>query len=204
VPKTAAAAVPAFAQAAGQVLGLTNETINSVMSGHQRAPGQLGVLAIDPGDKHVGVALGLAFAQPHPETGAVVAEDELFVCWQMDPVPALNAIDTAVNAGWVDILVIEDWRVYPDKATELVGSRCETARFLGAVEHLVRKYNRMGTAVEGHQCELVEQPAIVQAQAKAKLREYKMDRTSKPNEPHALSAELHFWFLIFNRRRLID
>lgn len=204
MPKAAAAVVPAIARAAGETLGLTEDTITSVYTGRTIAPGQLRVLAVDPGDKHVGMAVGLAFARPDPDTGGVVAEDELVVAFEVGHIDGLFAIDTAVNAGWVDILVIEDWRLYRDKMEEQVGSRCETARFLGGVEHLVRKYNRFAESTgDPNRVELIEQPASVQAPAKEKLREYRMGRTSKPDQGHALSAELHFWHLIFSRRGLI-
>jgi hypothetical protein len=205
MPKAAAAAVPAIARAAGQTLGLTEETIKNVYSDRAIAPGQLRILTVDPGDKHVGMAVGLAFAQPHPETGAVVAEDELVVAFEVGHIDGIFAIDTAVNAGWVDLLVVEDWKLYKDKLEEQVGSRCETARMLGAIEHIVRKYNRFAeTTGDPNRVELVQQPASVQKVAKDKLREYRMDRTSKPDDRHALSAECHFWFLVFNRRGLIE
>jgi hypothetical protein len=201
MPKTAAAAVPALAGGAGEKLGRSLDPIEAITHQRVRAPGQLGVLAVDPGDKHVGLAVGLAFATPDPKTGDMVAQDELEHAFEVGHRPGIRAIDVAVNAGWVDILVVEDWVIYKDKAAELVGSRCGTARMLGAIEHIVDKYNQFPGVSK---VELVEQPATAQQDAMAKLQQFKMDRTSTPGQRHALSAELHWWFCVFNRRGLLD
>jgi hypothetical protein len=72
---------------------------------------------------------------------------------------------------------------------------------LGAIEHIVDKYNQFPGVSK---VELVEQPASAQQDAMAKLQQFKMDRTSIPGQRHALSAELQWWFCIFNRRGLLD
>lgn len=191
MPKTAQAAVPAVARAAGIELGLTEDTITRVFQDRNRAPGQSGVLAIYPHGDRVGLATGLAFATPGPD-GEVVAEDELLAAFEVRTADGLMAVDTAVNASWVDLLLI---------------SMASDPRPLGAIEHLVRKYNLLAEKMDNGgppRCELVEQPPAVEADAKAKLREYQIGRTSQGADTRALTAELHWWFAVFNRRGLLD
>lgn len=198
MPKAPGSVVRRTAQAANESVGLSGDAIDPIVSGRQIAPGQLRVLAVDPGDKHVGMAMGLAFARD------TAVRDDLASTLEIGHIDGLNTIDTVVNAGWVDRLVIEGWRVYPDKAQELVGSECLTAQFIGAVRHIVRKYNRWSQQVEDRVAvELVEQSASVQQVARRNLQRLGVARVSLPSEPHALSAELHWHYNVLGQRGLL-
>jgi RNase H-fold protein (predicted Holliday junction resolvase) len=209
MPKTAGKVIQQTAQATGTPQGLNHgpDPTNPLnLAGTPLAPGQLRVLAVDPGDSNVGMAVGVAFAHNDPDTGRVPegGADELIVTHETGRIDGIMAVDVAVNAGWVDILVVEDWHLYPDKVQELIGSPCNTARMIGALEHLTRKYNRWAATVEGRRSvEVVLQPASVQAVAKSALQRLGVGRTSAKTEVHALSAELHFWNLVLSRRELL-
>lgn len=177
-----------------------------------RLPGQRGVLAIDPGDRHIGLASGVAFASVDPATGATAdgAEDDLRSAFQMAYEPALWAVDAAINSGWVDVLIVEDWRIYEDEAPKLVGSTCDTARMIGAFTWMVRKHNRWAREVQQVDdggpglIEFHLQPAHLQDTTRSYLRKYGIDRTSNRGEDHALSAELHWWFCVMQMRGLLE
>jgi hypothetical protein len=214
MPKTAAAVTGAVAEATGTSLGVAEATgtslgvsvdpISPLLQQVRRHPGHKGVLAIDPGTVHVGMAAGRALAPFEDGKVPDGGDDELDIAFEIGYVDGLFVVDTTLSAGWVDLLVIEDWRLYEDKIQSLIGSKCETARFIGAVEHLVRKHNRWANEVGGGVVELYEQPAHLQDTTKSYLRKFGIDRTSAPGQGHALSAELHWWYCILQQRGLLE
>lgn len=103
------------------------------MTKQQRRPDQL--YAIDPGDVHVGLA-GFAVdglsGLPYCEWTA-----------EYTPGEAQDLIAARLRAGQIQTLVIEDFRLYEDKAAEQTGSRMLTPQLIGVLTYLVRVNNRI-------------------------------------------------------------
>jgi len=204
MPKAGVAGNAAVAATTGGPISRLDPNGEGLITETARGGGQRGIIAIDPGDVHIGIASGVGLA-PYVDGKPVEgADDELRGAWEMAYVPALHVLSNAIRAGWVEYVVIEDWTLYKDQLPTLVGSHCETARFIGAVEWMVRAHNRWAATVEDRAgIELYEQPAHLQEPTKSFLREFGIERTSRPGNPHALSAELHWWYFLLQRRGLL-
>lgn len=75
------------------------------------------IIAVDPGDAHVGVA--------EWENGAICARE----------VPANEFLKQfAVMAPYRDLAIVEDFRLYPSKASAQSYSQMKTAKMIGAME----------------------------------------------------------------------
>lgn len=205
MPKAATNATAGVAAAVGIEQARSADPIQAISTQIRRYPGQRGVLAIDPGDKHIGMAAGRAFAPLRDGKVPDGAEDELDVAFELGYVDALFTLNTAIDAGWVDLLVVERFTLYEEAAPALVGSDLLTSQFIGAATWMVRRYNRWLTEVDtGREpVELYLQPASLQETTKSVLRNYQIGRTSKPGQGHALSAELHWWYCVLQQRGLL-
>lgn len=157
----------------------------------KRAGGPARVLGIDPG----GVHIGLAEFVESPKT------DQGWACeraWEETWWGGLEAVEEMLPR--LDVVAMEIFRLYPDKANEQTGSEMETSQFIGAVKLLVQQHNRtldlMGAS--GLAVELVMQPASIQEPMKSVLRSRKIKSTAKGSKAggHALSAELHGWYFL--------
>ena len=202
MPRNSASAVKALATASTNAVTLSDQPIQPLRN-VARHEGQRGILAIDPGDVHIGLACGVALRDGDP------GSDELVYAFEMGHTPALFAIHTAIQAGWIDLLIVEEWRLYPDKAMQQVGSEMLTAQMIGAIRWMVAHKHRWQSEVESAtqaelKPQLVMQPASIQNTTKAYLRKLGIERTSVKGADHALSAELHWWKYVLGHRGLLD
>lgn len=87
------------------------------------------LLAVDPGDVHVGLAL---FTYGPDADG-----DEAADCtraWETDPATAIDLIASWLLNYQIDTLVVEEFRLYPGKAKQLTGSTMPTCELIGQIK----------------------------------------------------------------------
>lgn len=171
------------------------------------------MLAIDPGDEHVGLA---EFAYNSRDfTGRCAS------VMQTTPDVALDGLAEDIIAGTYQAIVLERWLLRPDLSAEQAGSEMETSQMIGVVKWLVRVHNLHarahaeadppnsgktltcrqpgGTCVDGRAVRLVQlglQLPAIQEVALGHLRAAKVKSVAKQQKagPHCLSAELHGWY----------
>lgn len=179
------------------------------------------IIAVDPGDKYVGVAF---FERADNEYGW-----ECVDCQQTDPETFLDSLPETLVSGDLEVLVFEIFRLYPDLAQKQQGSEMETSQMIGAIKWMVRAHNKhqqrhLSAEFEGllAPCELqggtcadpekkvkpvglVGQRADIQKPTAGILRHKKIKsvgRQVKKEHPgwgdHVISAELHGWHYLMN------
>lgn len=87
------------------------------------------ILAIDPGDVHNGIAVF--------NMGKCQHADEL------TPDDMLRLVDNLVTSSSVDVVVVENFTLYPDKAAEQSGSEMLTAQAIGAIKWIIKRHNAL-------------------------------------------------------------
>lgn len=140
------------------------------------------LFAIDPGDKHVGVAFFT-----YRFRGGDVWRWSCDDAYQLDAQQFLrhwlpHPTDTA--ALGFDTIVVEQFNLYPDKANAQTGSQMETAQMIGAIKQRYQDTN----------INLVFQPASIQTATAAICKARGINLY--PMGPHARSAQLHGWYHI--------
>jgi len=154
---------------------------------------QYGIVSVDPGEAHVGMAVGvgLGFTSEH---------DELAMSFETTPAIALRALHTAITCGWIDVLVIEDFRLQPDKAMAQTGSDMPTSQMIGALKwmliHNAIQTDRMNLP------KLIMQPPSLKKTTASVLKHYGI-RAATRGSDHARDAELHWWYLLLSERGLM-
>lgn len=93
----------------------------------------------------------------------------------------LSWVDNALWAHNLDRIVIEEYRIYPDKALAHSGKTVPTAECIGAVKWIARRY---GVPV-------IEQQASIKQPTAGMLRHRGYQYHGKNR--HAKDAELHLW-----------
>lgn len=137
--------------------------------------GPLNFVSIDPGDVHVGFVSWDQSLPDHLE--------------EFTPKQCLRIIQRMANTSWLDLVVIEDWRLYPDMAQKMIGSDFPTCQLIGALKYILD-----GEGVPYHL-----QPAQIKYPTMGILKNARFrlisQRTGCSN--HVQDAELHGWhFLI--------
>jgi hypothetical protein len=183
------------------------------------------LIAIDPGDIHVGVA----FFDRDPESPhgwRCVDTQEMLPDEFAD---SLAELFVDQDDDW-EFLVYEKFRLYEDKAEEQTGSEFPTAKLIGVIEWLGRKHNEHAAIhrlaesqgklttceLPGGVCavdradgvtrnpraiRLVKQPADIMKPTKGNLRFHGIKSTAKKNGDtlgHQVAAELHGWYFILH------
>lgn len=87
------------------------------------------IIAIDPGDIWNGVAIF---------TGGICQLTQ-----ELTPDEMLRLVDNAVTSSSVDVVVVEQFTLYPDKAAEQSGSEMLTAQHIGAIRWIIKKHNAL-------------------------------------------------------------
>jgi len=131
------------------------------------------MMAIDPGDVHCGWALfedGQCY-----KVGTFIPED------------LLNMVTDMLADGDIDVLVVEEYRLYPDKAKTQSYSDFPTVETIGALKYLARTRGIL----------IVMQPAAAKRPATGFASAMKIPMLSyqKGQSRHAKDAELHgiYW-----------
>lgn len=130
------------------------------------------MLSIDPGSVHCGMALFLG--------------EKCTDAYELPPAECLLRVREYIDQDALDVLLVEDFSLYADRAEQQVGSRMETVRVIGALEFI---HAWWGT----DRVVLKEYPASIQKPTLAILKAKKVPSTARRlgAGEHAKSAELH-------------
>lgn len=139
------------------------------------------VVAIDPGGEHVGWCEGLVY-----QDGTVYVDH----LQEYDPAGALDRAEGVFPTA--DTIVIESFRLYPDKAKMLVGSEMETSQLIGALRYLARRSGR----------EPVMQPASIKVPTESVMRHRGVRHlaVSRGLGGHVKDAETHLFQYVYRNR----
>lgn len=182
------------------------------------------MIAVDPGDVHVGVAFFETWLPPEDDEGWECVDTQ-----ELTPEEFQDALLETMLDGDIDILVYEKFRLYEDKKDVQVGSEFLTSQLIGVIKYLWRAQEIHATnhdeamaagklltcQLQGQACadpnrrsfkhiELVKQGAEIQTPTKGILRHKKIKSTAKRNKDtagHQVSAELHGWYYLLEGRK---
>lgn len=143
-------------------------------------PRPAGVLAIDPGDVHIGLACFHDTWDEDEGLGWRCIEAYEYTREQLYH----QLLRGLIGDNW-DAVVVERFNLYPEVAMKLTGQEMLTSEAIGAIELACL---RVGVP-------MFKQPAAWQQPTLGLLRQFGLKSTAKLNKtgPHALSAELHGW-----------
>lgn len=135
------------------------------------------VIAVDPGDAHVGWA---AWCHSYGSGGDGMSVSRVGELHASDAVPFVDhTLERVQGRPARAVLVVEEFILYPDKERTQAWSPLRTSRMIGALEWVARTRG----------AEFVEQGANVKKATAAQLQARGIDR--KGVGPHARDAELH-------------
>lgn len=146
------------------------------------------VIAIDPGDTHIGVSIGLT--NPTPDMSCLAYSAE------MERIAALELFQDSIDLGWVHTIVLEDFRLRRDKALAQTGSRMLTSQMIGSIDWMVKDHNRMGQSTYIHL--VFQQPSILETM-KAVCKREGLAPYPGVTSIHARESQLHFWYAALKR-----
>lgn len=144
------------------------------------------LLAVDPGDEHVGVAW---FDKQGDAWGCVYVEE-------MTPEQFRGYIGPALRSGFFRWFVLESFALYGDKALQQTGSEMETAQLIGVCKYVVEEVNReshLNPSMDREVELVMQQPSIkkaVFAILARKKYQFTADRMKVPAQ-HVRDAEVH-------------
>lgn len=139
------------------------------------------LIAIDPGDVHVGWA---EFEKVKEQWACVLTEE-------YTPDQAMEIYHTLVTMSAVaETTVIEEFRLYPDRAMQQTGSTMPTAELIGRFKQVITQ------ATDA--TELVMQPAAIKKPTIALMKklDIKHRAVREHKGGHAKDAETHGWYHI--------
>jgi hypothetical protein len=137
------------------------------------------ILAVDPGDEHVGVAW---FDKQGDAWGCVYVEE-------MTPIEFQAYIGPALNSGMFRYFVLESFSLYGDKAMEQTGSEMLTSQMIGMAKYAYYLAERTGVLIDL----VMQQPSAkkpVFAILARKKYQFTADRLKVPGQ-HVRDAEVH-------------
>lgn len=144
------------------------------------------LVAVDPGGVHVGVATFEKRTAGWACTWAGEMTPVLFEDWLTDK----------LAAGEIEALVVEEWKLFADKAAQQVGSHMETSQLIGSIKYICRKVAPKWPSV---QFSLVWQSPNIKIPTRSVLRARGVKSTAKQlkvSGDHASDAELHGYHYI--------
>jgi hypothetical protein len=166
------------------------------------------VLAVDPGEEHVGVVVGCRYFAEQPEFSG--AADNPHDGWEI-VAPGWRVYEVAEMTPWefviwfknniqaFDIVTCEKFTLYPHLAKEQVGSEMPTSKLIGWIEFTIRMWNECWTKQPGNKAyrmneiQYTSYPANIHKGTSAVMKLKKLPFVSPLSPDHARSAELHFW-----------
>lgn len=140
----------------------------------------LRLVAIDPGDVHVGWAVFIGLVESDVE--------------ELTPAECLIRMEQLLTSQAIDVLVIESFQLYPWEAENQYWSTFPTCELIGALKWLHAKH--------GYGCELVMQKADIKKPTFAQLRARGIKSLAKRRKvpgQHVLDAEAHAWHYLLRR-----
>lgn len=166
------------------------------------------ILAVDPGGAkggggHVGVAIGSRYLtdESGPLGSGAPSWPAIDPGWRVYDYAEMTPDEFVMwffpRIGMFDIVTCEDFRLYPEKAKTLTGSRMETSMLLGWLEFTVKVYNVRPFAERPP-----ERKADIYWESNMKaihkgtigvLKTKGIPFITPANPDHARSAEIHLW-----------
>lgn len=142
------------------------------------------VLSVDPGDKHVGVALW------------AYEEDKGWICESAQETTVAEFVDileVGLKGGGIGCVVYEIFQLYGDKAQAQTGSEFETSQLIGVIKYLVDKAPTLWP--DPGPVQIFKQPAGIKTPTIGILRRKKVKSMAKSMKAdpdgHGFDAELH-------------
>lgn len=148
------------------------------------------VLAVDPGEEHVGLAVGVGDAAA--DFGWRVTDVAELTPWEF--VQFFRDV-----IGHLDIVTCEKFTLYPHLAKEQIGSEMPTSKLIGWIEFTVRMWNEIyvedpaGRAYRYPSVAYTSYPANIHAGTSSVMKKRGIPFVSPLSPDHARSAELHWW-----------
>ena len=144
------------------------------------------VLAIDPGDAHVGMA--------EFEEGRCVQ------AWEENPAQSLYYAQSMMREYRIDALVIESFELYPWKAQQQAFSQLRTCQLIGAFKLLFVSNGTMEITGQHPPFLWYQQKATIKKPiaAKLKARGIPLLADESGSGGHARDAEWHGYHFLFN------
>lgn len=141
------------------------------------------LVAVDPGGVHVGVALFGFDGQAWSCLWAGEMQPEEFEDWLSEHM---------VHSG-IDILVVEEWQLFGDKALEQTGSDMPTSQLIGVIRYIHRHMKGTQARWPREDVELVFQSPQIKTPTLSVLKNRHLRSMAKKLKAggHALDAELH-------------
>ena len=188
------------------------------------------LIAVDPGDAHVGVAFFELNGSSDPWAAEVAPEWECVDAQEWRPDDFVEAFAEALLDNDVQVLVYERFRLYGDLAREQIGSEFLTSQMIGVLRFLVRIHNthaerHLHAAARGQllDCEMpygvhavdgtAPNPVGIHGQmadikkptrAILKSRGVKSTASRLKAGGHAADAELHGWKYLLDRPKVTE
>lgn len=129
------------------------------------------MLALDPGDIHVGWAV---------RCQGMVAAGEWGVTESLREVEA--RLQMCKDEGFLALVILETFSLYSTHAIAQIGSRMKTSQLIGAIKLLCHKYDTPW----------LEQGASIKKPTRAQLRARGIKH--RASTIHGRDAELHLWY----------
>lgn len=157
-----------------------------------RIPDGLGLLAMDPGDVHVGIAWFAEDANGFPvcEWATEYGHDE-----------GTDFVARQLSAGTLSAIALERFNLYEAQKDKQVGSDFPTCEQIGAVKYMVRVHNEFEAAwVNGDpfrppHVTLYLAGADIKKPIRAQIKARGIAQVAS-GSVHASDAELHGWYRI--------
>ena len=152
-------------------------------TGALKSGSEMAVIAVDPGDVHCGMALGIT--GPGGQFDVVRA-------WEATPDDCADYVASWLLSGELEALVVEKFSLYADKAQAQIGSQMETAQLIGVLRYLVRIAG-LEAGKQGRACATL---AMYGADTKKSMRAQLRARgiaLLPASADHARDAQLHLW-----------
>lgn len=144
------------------------------------------MVAVDPGEVHVGVAV---FGKN------LKGWESLWVC-EMTPIEFEDWYSAHCIHGEIDITVVEEWRLFPETSGTQHGSDMPTSQLIGAIKYIFRNTLHIPSRDFGREStpELIFQSTKIKKPVRAMLKARKVvsvAKVMKVTGDHVLDAELH-------------
>lgn len=150
----------------------------------------IGRLAIDPGDVHVGWALGFGAHQdlgPGPIVGEWTPDESL--------AQVSRHLEAWCYSNRPGELIIEEFVLYPGRAAQQAGSSFKTSQLIGAL-----KYVAQGWREKGAQLDVVMQGANIKKPTRRQLKARGIKQNAVGEGIHASDAELHYYYRVLRSK----
>jgi hypothetical protein len=164
----------------------------------------LAVLAIDPGETHVGLAVGCRYFTEGSGQDPQGQDDWVLQTpgWRVYDVAELTPPEFVRwfrrSIQHFDLVTCEKFTLYPHLAKEQIGSEMPTSKLIGWIEFTVQMWNEMvhepGNPARGYtEIQYTSYPANIHAGTSSVMKKRDIPFVSPLTPDHARSAELHLW-----------